>query len=172
MTLSTCPDCRGDVSDKAPVRLWPQLEKILRRYVFGNDSPPARLLFPSYRTGAEGMLTDVRKLLERVAERTGTLYIMDRGHKRKAEPGDIRTKVFWHNVHQRAPPDPRPWGARRGVDGSEGGRALLDGHDRKDLRTPRPGPAPGQGSGVPGVGERRLDLSASRSYNLHKSLTR
>jgi integrase len=78
------------------VPLWPQLERILRSYVFGSDSPPARLLFPSYRTGAESMLTDVRKLLDRVTELAGTLYVMDRGRKRKAEPGDIRTKVFRH----------------------------------------------------------------------------
>lgn len=76
--------------------LWPQLEQILRPYVFGGDGPPARLLFPSYRTGEEAMLTDVRKLLDRVTERTGTLYLMDKGRKRKAEPGDIRTKVFRH----------------------------------------------------------------------------
>lgn len=76
--------------------LWPQLEAILRPYVFGGDSPPARLLFPSYRTGTEAMLTDVRKLLDRVTERVGTLYLMDQGRRRKADPGDIRTKVFRH----------------------------------------------------------------------------
>ncbi len=76
--------------------LWPQLEAILRPYVFGGDAPPARLLFPSYRTGEEAMLTDCRKLLDRVTERAGTLYLMDEGRKRKAETGDIRTKVFRH----------------------------------------------------------------------------
>src|SRR5207248_1943601 len=29
------------------VPLWPQLERILRPYVFGTDRPPTRLLFPS-----------------------------------------------------------------------------------------------------------------------------
>src|SRR6267143_6022178 len=52
------------------VPLWPQLEQILRPYVFG-DRPPARLLFPSFRTGAETMLTDFRKLLDAVAVRAG-----------------------------------------------------------------------------------------------------
>lgn len=79
------------------VPLWPQLEAILRPYVFGSDSPPARLLFPSYRTGEEAMLTDVRKLIDRVTERASTLYLMDQGRRRKAEPGDIRTKVFRHS---------------------------------------------------------------------------
>jgi hypothetical protein len=60
--------------DRTPP-LWPQLETILRPYVFGGDAPPARLLNPSFRTGDESMLTDCRKLLERVTERAGTLYI-------------------------------------------------------------------------------------------------
>ena len=75
---------------------WPQLEETLRPYVFGNESPPARLLFPSYRTGQESMLTDVRKLLDRVTARAGTLYVMDQGRQLKAEAGEIRTKVFGH----------------------------------------------------------------------------
>ena len=78
------------------IPLWPQLEETLRPYVFGNESPPARLLFPSYRTGQESMLTDVRKLLDRVTARAGTLYVMDQGRKRKAEADEIRTKVFRH----------------------------------------------------------------------------
>ncbi len=79
------------------IPLWPQLEEVLRAYVFGGDVPPARLLFPSYRTGQEAKLTDVRKLIDRVTERAGTLYLMDEGRRRKAEPGDIRTKVFRHS---------------------------------------------------------------------------
>src|SRR3989454_10965096 len=31
------------------VPLWPQLEAVLRAYVFDADRPPSRLLFPSYR---------------------------------------------------------------------------------------------------------------------------
>ncbi len=77
------------------VPLWPQLEKILRAYVF--ERPPSRLLFPSYRTGEESMLVDVRKLLDRVTERAGTIYLLDRdGRRRKAEPTEIRTKAFRH----------------------------------------------------------------------------
>src|SRR6266705_5988598 len=41
--LKTAPSHRS-------VPLWPQLEQILRPYVFG-ERPPSRLLFPSYRTG-------------------------------------------------------------------------------------------------------------------------
>ena len=53
------------------VPLWPQLEEILRAYVFGSDAPPGRLLFPSLRTGHEAMLTDCRKLLDAVAAQVG-----------------------------------------------------------------------------------------------------
>ncbi len=82
--------------------LWPQLEAILREHVFGGDRAPSRLLFPSYRTkGPDGkkretMLTDIRKLLDRVTEHAGTLYLMDQGRKRQAEPGEVRTKAFRH----------------------------------------------------------------------------
>lgn len=78
------------------VPLWPQLKQILKAYIMGKNRPSGRLLFPSNRGDAERMLTDVRKLLDRVAERAGTLYVMDEGHKRKAEDGEIRTKVFRH----------------------------------------------------------------------------
>lgn len=53
------------------VPFWPQLEEILRPYVFGTGRPPGRLLFPSYRTGSEAMLRDARKLLDVVAARVG-----------------------------------------------------------------------------------------------------
>lgn len=64
--------------------LWPQLEKILRAYVFAADRPPSRLLFPSYRTGEEAMITDFRKLLDAVAVRAAW------------KPGEIRSKMFRH----------------------------------------------------------------------------
>ena len=64
--------------------LWPQLEAILRAYVFDADRPPSQLLFPSYRTGEETMLTDFRKLLDMVAVRAGW------------KPGEIRSKMFRH----------------------------------------------------------------------------
>jgi len=66
------------------VPLWPQLEAILRAYVFDADRPPSQLLFPSYRTGEETMLTDFRKLLDMVAVRAGW------------KPGEIRSKMFRH----------------------------------------------------------------------------
>ena len=65
------------------VPLWPQLEEILRPYVFG-DRPPSRLLFPGYRTGQEAMLRDFRKLLDAVAGRAGW------------KAGEVTSKQFRH----------------------------------------------------------------------------
>jgi integrase len=78
------------------VPLWPQLRQILGAYLAGPHAPAGRLLFPSYCTGEERMLTDIRKLLDRVTERVGAVYVMDRGARRKAKRGEIRTKVFRH----------------------------------------------------------------------------
>jgi len=66
------------------VPMWLQLEAILRAYVFDADRPPSHLLFPSYRTGEETMLTDFRKLLDAVAVRAGW------------RTGEIRSKMFRH----------------------------------------------------------------------------
>src|SRR5438132_7928 len=51
------------------VPLWPQLKDILGEYLA--TAPPARLLFPSYRTGQEAMIRDTRKLLDAVSVRCG-----------------------------------------------------------------------------------------------------
>jgi len=64
------------------VPLWPQLEEILRPYVF--DRPPSRLLFPSYFAGHEAMVTDFRKPVDLVAARVGW------------KPGEITPKQFRH----------------------------------------------------------------------------
>ena len=64
------------------VPLWPQLRDVLERYLA--EHPPGRLLFPSYRTGKEAMVTDFRKLLDAVASRAGW------------KPGEIRSKMFRH----------------------------------------------------------------------------
>jgi len=64
------------------VPLWPQLRAILERYLA--ERPPSRLLFPSYRTGTEAMVTDFHKLLDAVAARAGW------------GEGDIRSKMFRH----------------------------------------------------------------------------
>jgi integrase len=66
------------------VPLFPQLEEILRLWVFGVGRSPGQLLFPSYRTGREAMATDFRKLLDAVAERAGW------------KAGEIRSKMFRH----------------------------------------------------------------------------
>lgn len=64
------------------VPLWPQLEAILREWIYGGDVPrTSGLLFRS-RTG--GRVGDLRKSLDTVAKLCGM------------EPGDIRTKAFRH----------------------------------------------------------------------------
>ena len=67
------------------VPLWPQLEKILRAYVFGGSGPLGSLLFPSVRGDSERMITDLRKALDAIAVRAGW------------GPGEIRSKIFRHS---------------------------------------------------------------------------
>lgn len=62
------------------VPLWPQLEEILREYVFGGSAPASGLLFPS-PTGP-GRIKDMRKVLDSLADDAG----VDR----------LRTKMFRH----------------------------------------------------------------------------
>jgi integrase len=76
------------------IPLWPQLRAILERYLA--ERPPSTLLFPSYRTGREGMVTDWRKALDAVVARAGELQVIVDGHRRRAEPGDVRSKAFRH----------------------------------------------------------------------------
>jgi integrase len=66
------------------VPLHPQLEEILREHLRGPDRPTGELLFPSFASGREAMLTDTRKMIDHVAERAGW----------KAR--EIRTKMFRH----------------------------------------------------------------------------
>ena len=70
------------VTSHRSVPLWPQLRGALERYLA--EHPPSRLLFASYRTGEEAMLTDFRKLLDAVAVRAGW------------KAGEIRSKMFRH----------------------------------------------------------------------------
>lgn len=76
------------VTSRRVVPLWPQLEEILRAYVFGADGPPGRLLFPSQRTasrqGRESPVRDCRKYLDAISQRAGW------------QAGEIRTKMFRH----------------------------------------------------------------------------
>lgn len=69
-------------SSHRSVPLWPQLRETLERYLA--EHPPSKLLFPSFRTGEEAMLTDFRKLLDAVAGRAGW------------KEGEIRSKMFRH----------------------------------------------------------------------------
>ena len=64
------------------VPLWPQLEAILRPFIFSR--PPTTLLFPSFITGREAMLLDWRKTLDRIAVRAGWTR------------GEVRSKAFRH----------------------------------------------------------------------------
>src|SRR5690606_33287442 len=66
------------------VPLWPQLEEILRAYVFGSAGPAGPLLFPASRTEKEQPVTDIRKALDAVGKQVGW------------KPGEIRTKMFRH----------------------------------------------------------------------------
>ncbi len=68
------------------VRLWPQLEEILRRHVFERDEPLGALLFPARveRVGREQMVGDLDKALDAIAVRGGW------------QSGDIRSKAFRH----------------------------------------------------------------------------
>jgi integrase len=66
------------------VPLWPQLEEVLRPYVFGGNAPPRRLLFPATRVDKEQPITDLRKALDLVGKRAGW------------KEGEIRTRIFRH----------------------------------------------------------------------------
>ncbi len=66
------------------VRMWPQLEEILRPYVFNTNRSPSRLLFPSPYLKPEGMVEDWRKSLDAAAARAGW------------KAGEIRSKQFRH----------------------------------------------------------------------------
>lgn len=98
------------------VPLWPQLEEVLRPYVFGGSGPKAGLLFPSARTGK--LITDIRKTLDGVASRIGW------------EAGAVRTKAFRHTycaarlqtLDRGAPVS--PWTVAREL--GHGGRDLVD----------------------------------------------
>ena len=62
------------------IRLWPQLEAILREYLDGGHAPKGKLLFPAWvrRDGerCEQPITDERKMLDAVAELAGiTRYL-------------------------------------------------------------------------------------------------
>ena len=68
------------------VRLWPQLEAILRVYFAEKEREGGlgRLLFPSPVSGSESLITDFRKVLDAVAMRAGW------------NKGEIRSKMFRH----------------------------------------------------------------------------
>jgi integrase len=67
------------------VPLWPQLDAILRAWVFGPRLEiGGRLLFPSFRSGEEALLQETCRLLDRIAKRVGW------------KAGEIRHRLFRH----------------------------------------------------------------------------
>lgn len=73
------------------VPLWPQLREILTAYLSArtagivlHDTPASTLLFPSFRTGSEGRLVELRKIFDRVAVRGGW------------KAGEIRSRALRH----------------------------------------------------------------------------
>jgi integrase len=98
------------------VPLWPELEEILRPYVFSLDHPPTRLLFPARHT-QERMVGNFDKVLDQLAVRAGWTA------------GEIRTKMFRHTycaarlqtLDQGAPVSPYTVGRELG----HGGDALV-----------------------------------------------
>jgi integrase len=86
------------------VPLWPQLEEILRPYVFGLDRPPTRLLFPAQHGDGESMVGNFDGALDQVAIRAGFWeYVLDRDGKQVLDKagkprkrGTVRSKMFRH----------------------------------------------------------------------------
>jgi len=116
------------------VPLWPQLEEICGRTCSARNRPPSKLLFPSWRR-ARAMLTDFPKLLDAVPSgRAGRKATSARSSsvtptsRRGSRPSIVARRLARGR-----------WLARL---------AILDRHDRRDLRAPRTG-APLGGSGVP-----------------------
>lgn len=66
------------------VPLWPQLASILKDYLRATGRKSG-LLFPSAHGDEPGMITDFRKPLDAIAERTGRWSV-----------GDVRSKMFRH----------------------------------------------------------------------------
>jgi integrase len=85
------------------VPLWPQIEEILRAYLFQGGDAPNGLLFPS-PAGAAVMLTDFRKVLDHVAIAAGMWeYVLDADGQpvkddagEPAKRGTVRSKMFRH----------------------------------------------------------------------------
>jgi integrase len=75
------------------VPMWPQLEEILRPFVFNPDRPPTRLLFPRFTPTGEGMLTDFRKTLNRVTVPAGWTSgaVTPKQFRLPTAPHDLRT---------------------------------------------------------------------------------
>jgi integrase len=85
------------------IPLWPQLAEILRGYLKGPHRPTGDLLFPSFASGREAILSDCRKLLNHLAERAGLARPVCDDTGRPIRKGGwpvfdapLRTKMFRH----------------------------------------------------------------------------
>jgi integrase len=85
------------------VPLWPQLEEILKAFLFQGGDAPHGLLFPS-PAGPDAMLKDFRKVLDHVAIAAGFWeYVVDAdgqqvrdAHGEPVKRGTVRSKMFRH----------------------------------------------------------------------------
>lgn len=78
------------------VPLWPQLEEILRAYLFQGGDAPKGLLFPS-PAGEGAMLKDFRKVLDHVAIAAGFYEVVrDEETGEEVKRGTVRSKMFRH----------------------------------------------------------------------------
>lgn len=133
------------------VPLWPQLEEILRPWVFGPRlERGGKLLFSSFAAGEESMLVETRKLVDRIGARVGW------------KRGEIRHRIFRH-TYCAARLQTLDRGAPVSLYSvSPGAGARIRGDGAASLLTSGNGAAPFGGRGVP---DRTALRDARRSAN-------
>jgi integrase len=111
------------------VPLWPQLEAILKPYADQRVvERGGRLLFPVWEGQAERMVGNFDKALDQLAERAGW------------KAGEIRTKMFRHNLLRGPAPDDRPGGTGEPLHGGPRARPRGRRPGPPGLRPPRHDP--------------------------------
>jgi integrase len=76
-----------NTQSRRTIRIWPQLNEVLRAYLDSEHAPTGSLFFPSARPRAgarEQLITDLRKTLDSIGALVGYA------------PGEIRTRMFRH----------------------------------------------------------------------------
>jgi len=113
-------------------------------------------------------LTDVRWLLDRVTKKAGMLFLMDEGRRRKAELGEIRTKVFRHTyITARLQTLDHDEPVSLWTVAQELGHSR-HGHDRADLWPPRDHSPSGAGRRVPGASASEGAAGAARTRSVNQ----